>query len=84
MSVIVVAEFPMTELNEMGYQIAAYPLTLLSASMRAMKNALANLKSDKPREKDILNFSELRDIIGFEEYYETSSQYETSKRNKSE
>lgn len=84
MSVIVVAEFPMTELNEMGYQIAAYPLTLLSASMRAMKNALANLKSDKPRDKDILNFSELRDIIGFEEYYETSSQYETSKRNKSE
>ena len=75
---------PMTELNEMGYQIAAYPLTLLSASMRAMKNALANLKIDKPRDKDILNFSELRDIIGFEEYYETSSQYETSKRNKSE
>ena len=75
---------PMTELNEMGYQIAAYPLTLLSASMRAMKNALANLKSDTPRDNDILNFSELRDIIGFEEYYETSSQYETSQRNKSE
>ena len=75
---------PMTELNEMGYQIAAYPLTLLSASMRAMKNALANLKSDTPRDKDILNFSELRDIIGFEEYYEISSQYETSKRNKPE
>ena len=75
---------PMTELNEMGYQIAAYPLTLLSASMRAMKNALANLKSDTPRDNDILNFSELRDIIGFEEYYEISSQYETSKRNKPE
>ena len=75
---------PMTELNEMGYQIAAYPLTLLSASMRAMKNALANLKSDTPRDKDILNFSELRDIIGFEEYYEISSQYQTSKRNKPE
>ena len=75
---------PMSELNEMGYQIAAYPLTLLSASMRAMKNALANLKSDTPRNKDILNFSELRDIIGFEEYYEISSQYETSKRNKPE
>ena len=75
---------PMTELSEMGYQIAAYPLTLLSASMRAMKNALANLKSDTPRDNDILNFSELRDIIGFEEYYEISSQYETSKRNKPE
>ena len=75
---------PMTELNEMGYQIAAYPLTLLSASMRAMKNVLANLKSDTPRDNDILNFSELRDIIGFEEYYEISSQYETSKRNKPE
>ena len=73
---------PMSELNEMGYQIAAYPLTLLSASMRAMKNALANLRSDTPRDKDILNFSELRDIIGFEEYYEISSQYETSKRKK--
>ena len=75
---------PMSELNEMGYQIAAYPLTLLSASMRAMKSALANLRSDTPRDKDILNFSELRDIIGFEEYYEISSQYETSKRNKPE
>ena len=75
---------PMSELNEMGYQIAAYPLTLLSASMRAMKNALANLRSDTPRDKDILNFNELRDIIGFEEYYEISSQYETSKRNKPE
>ena len=75
---------PMTELNKMGYQIAAYPLTLLSASMRAMKNALANLKSDTPRDNYILNFSELRDIIGFEEYYEISSQYETSKRNKPE
>jgi len=74
----------MTKLNEMGYQIAAYPLTLLSASMRAMKNALANLKSDTPRDKDILSFSELRDIIGFEEYYEISSQYETSKRSKPE
>ena len=52
--------------------------------MRAMKNALANLKSDTPRDNDILNFSELRDIIGFEEYYEISSQYETSKRNKPE
>ena len=75
---------PMTELNEMGYQIAAYPLTLLSASMRAMKNALANLKSDTPRDKDILNFSELRDIIGFEDYYKISSNYETSKRNGSD
>ena len=75
---------PMSELNEMGYQIAAYPLTLLSASMRAMKNALANLRSDTPRDEDILNFSELRDIIGFEEYYEISSLYETSKRNKPE
>tara|TARA_B100000614_G_scaffold12472_1_gene10649 strand:+ start:170 stop:1060 length:891 start_codon:yes stop_codon:yes gene_type:complete len=75
---------PMNELKEMGYQIAAYPLTLLSASMRAMKSALAALKSDTPRDKDILNFSELRDIIGFEDYYKISSNYETSKRNGSD
>ena len=75
---------PMNELKEMGYQIAAYPLTLLSASMRAMKSALAALKSDTPRDKDILNFSELRKIIGFEDYYKISSNYETSKRNGSD
>ena len=75
---------PMNELKEMGYQIAAYPLTLLSASMRAMKSALAALKSDTPRDKDILKFSELRDIIGFEDYYKISSNYETSKRNGSD
>ena len=62
-------------------RISANPVISINAGD---ENALANLKSDKPRDKDILNFSELRDIIGFEEYYETSSQYETSKRNKSE
>ena len=64
--------------------LKATKLTLLSASMRAMKSALAALKSDTPRDKDILNFSELRDIIGFEDYYKISSNYETSKRNGSD
>lgn len=40
---------PAKELAAIGYKIAAYPLTLLSASMKAMENALEALHSGDPR-----------------------------------
>jgi 2-methylisocitrate lyase-like PEP mutase family enzyme len=54
-------------LEEIGYKIAAYPLTLLSAATRAMQEALAKLsRGDEPER--LLGFDELRKIVGFEEY----------------
>ncbi|WP_420339316.1 isocitrate lyase/PEP mutase family protein [Roseibium sp.] len=69
------------ELEDIGFSIAAYPLTLMASAMQAMMGTLAKLKSDEDRTPDLMNFSELRDRIGFNDYYEASAHYETSKRN---
>ncbi|MHA7775653.1 isocitrate lyase/PEP mutase family protein [Roseibium sp. M-1] len=68
------------ELQEIGYAIAAYPLTLMASAMKAMVRSLEQLKSDQPRTQDLMNFKDLRERIGFNDYYEVSARYETSKR----
>ncbi len=70
----------MQELSDLGYQIAAYPLTLLSASMQAMKSTLELMTEDLPRDKFLLDFAELRKNIGFDEYYSASKKYASAKR----
>ena len=70
----------MNELSELGYQIAAYPLTLLSAAMNAMKITLGRMTIDQPRNNLLLDFGELRKDIGFDDYYENSEAYTSSKR----
>jgi 2-methylisocitrate lyase-like PEP mutase family enzyme len=66
---------PPSRLAELGYKIAAYPLTLLSASIYAMKMALTKLKKDEPND-NIMDFKELQSIIGFPEYDETLKRLE--------
>jgi 2-methylisocitrate lyase-like PEP mutase family enzyme len=58
---------PPERLEEIGYKIAAYPLTLLSAATRAMIEALAALARGVSPE-GLLDFSELRKIVGFDAY----------------
>ncbi|WP_420412840.1 isocitrate lyase/PEP mutase family protein [Roseibium sp.] len=69
------------ELQDIGFSIAAYPLTLMASAMQAMTGTLAKLKADADRTPDLMNFSELRERIGFNDYYDLSSRYETSKRD---
>ncbi len=71
----------MEQLQDVGFQFAAYPLTLLAASMQAMKQTLKLMRQDLPRANHLMDFEELRDRIGFNEYYETSQFYETSRRS---
>ena len=71
----------MEHLQDVGFQFAAYPLTLLAASMQAMKKTLELMRQDLPRVNHLMDFEELRDRIGFNEYYETSQVYETSRRS---
>ncbi len=66
---------PAGELGAMGYSIAAYPLTLLSASMKAMRDALAVMKTGAHPDDALLDFAELRQIVGFDEYYEAENAY---------
>ena len=71
----------MEQLREVGFQFVAYPLTLLAASMQAMKTTLELMRDDLPRSNQLMDFEELRDRIGFNDYYETSQVYETSRRS---
>ncbi len=69
---------PLAELERYGYKIAVYPLTLLMASMYAMREALNALKEDRPPER-LLDFSEVRILVGFPEYYQEDTRYATEK-----
>jgi len=62
--------FPPHALQQMGYTIAAYPLTLLSAAAHAMLHALACLKQGITPE-GMLDFKELQRLVGFPGYDET-------------
>lgn len=63
------------ELQEMGYTIAAYPLSLLSASIKAMNAALARLKAGEPLDDLLESFDEVQRVVGFRDYDETESKY---------
>ncbi|CAN0052651.1 unnamed protein product [Ascophyllum nodosum] len=63
------------QLQEMGYKIAAYPLSLLSASIKAMNSALARLKTEEPLDDLLEGFEEVKRVVGFMDYDDTSAKY---------
>jgi len=63
------------ELADMGYTVAAYPLTLLSASVKAMKISLEALKNGRSTDNLVLPFKELQQDVGFNEYYDELDRY---------
>ncbi|MEA3641525.1 MAG: isocitrate lyase/PEP mutase family protein [Lamprobacter sp.] len=58
---------PPAELEALGYRIAAYPLTLLSAAMRAMADALNDFKAGR-HPQQLMTFAEVRQRLGFDAY----------------
>ncbi len=66
---------PPAELEAIGFKIAAYPLTLLSSAMRAMLDGLEALKRGETPPR-MLDFAELRGIVGFEDYDQTLQGYD--------
>lgn len=66
---------PPDVLFDLGFKIAAYPLTLISAAMEAMLTSLAAIqKGVVPG--NLLHFEEVRRRIGFEDYYQLLGRYE--------
>jgi 2-methylisocitrate lyase-like PEP mutase family enzyme len=65
------------ELEALGFNIAAYPLTLLSAAARAMQGALRNLKNGESVDT-ILSFAEMKEIVGFPAYNAALKKLETT------
>lgn len=66
---------PPARLHAMGYKLAAYPLTLLSAAVRAMDEALARLRAGDHPADLLLDFEALRRHVGFEDYYREEARY---------
>ncbi|MBB98937.1 MAG: carboxyvinyl-carboxyphosphonate phosphorylmutase [Rhodobacteraceae bacterium] len=66
---------PHAELERIGYRLAAYPLTLLSAAIKAMQGALSEMASGRHPDAALLPFADLRKAVGFDAYYEEESRY---------
>lgn len=74
-------DLPHAVLHDIGYNIAAYPLTLMAAAMKAMVQTLGVMKQDGNRQGAIMDFMDLRKRIGFDAYYEASDAYTSSRRD---
>jgi 2-methylisocitrate lyase-like PEP mutase family enzyme len=66
---------PPARLEALGYRLAAYPLTLLSAAIRAMEQALAAMAAGRHPEALLKDFAQLREVVGFEDYYAAEARY---------
>ena len=66
-------------LHELGYNIAAYPLTLMSAAMKAIQASLAVMARRGHPADQLLEFADLRKAVGFDAYYEAEKSYSDSR-----
>ena len=65
-----------SELEAIGFSLAAYPLDLLNASIVGMRRALTSLAQEgKPPADVTLPFEELQRVVGFPEYYDEAARY---------
>ncbi|MEC9368707.1 MAG: isocitrate lyase/PEP mutase family protein [Pseudomonadota bacterium] len=73
---------PPAKLEELGFALAAYPLTLMSAAMKAMKESLQAFGQGRHPADRVMDFAELRAIVGFDDYYDAEVRYAASNRDK--
>ena len=69
---------PPSELEKIGFKLAAYPLSLLTASIEAMQKTLSKLKSGQKIESN-LSFEDLQKHIGFHDYDHNLKRLSTKK-----
>ncbi len=74
----------MERLGELGFRIAIFPLTLMSAAMRAMQDCLVDMKSGRNPEARLIGFDSIKRIAGFDSYYEAEKRYSGSRREAAE
>jgi 2-methylisocitrate lyase-like PEP mutase family enzyme len=67
---------PQAELHDIGFKMAAYPLTILSSVMKTIIAVLADLKADRHDPDRLLPFDELREKLGFDAYYTRAAEYD--------
>ncbi|MCL7039767.1 hypothetical protein MKW94_026010 [Papaver nudicaule] len=66
------------ELDQIGFKIVSYPLSLIGVSVRAMQDALTAIKGGRlPPPGSLPSFEELKETLGFNAYYEEDKVYAT-------
>jgi 2-methylisocitrate lyase-like PEP mutase family enzyme len=75
---------PMGRLHELGFNLAIFPLTLLSAAMRAIAESLAAMKTERHPADRLMGFDDLKRIVGFDAYYEAESRYAGARKDAAE
>ena len=63
------------ELKAMGYTMAAYPLTLLSASIKAMEEGLQRIHDGLATDDLICSFQHTKEAVGFSHYAVEEERY---------
>lgn len=58
---------PLPQLEQMGYKIAVYALTLLNSAIGAMQRALTGLSEGRPA-NNLIDFKALQRVVGFDTY----------------
>jgi len=66
---------PHARLEELGFSMAVYAVTLLSAATRAMTEVLEALANDADRGPLLTDFETLKDRVGFNDYYALEERY---------
>ena len=65
------------ELQNMGFSVVAYPLTVLGAYVKATERVLREIREDGyPDESGLPTFAELKATCGFPGYYEEEKRYD--------
>jgi len=70
---------PPQELQDIGYKVIIFPVSLMLAGIKAMEDALASMQGGKHPDA-IATFAHLRDVVGFPDYYDAENKY-ADKRN---
>ena len=66
-----------TELAEIGYKLALYPVMLLSSAIAAMQATLAALQTgSKTAPPPSVSFVDLQGIVGFPDYWDLETRYQ--------
>jgi 2-methylisocitrate lyase-like PEP mutase family enzyme len=64
------------QLQDMGFKIVAYPLSLLGVSIAAMESALVSLRTGVlPGPAALPSFAHIQEVVGFNQYYEEEAKY---------
>lgn len=71
-------------LSDLGFKLAIFPLTLMSAAMRTMKDCLADFKAGRHPAARVQPFEDVRRDVGFEDYYEAEMRYAGARKDAAE